>query len=148
MSFDDAYMLEGTPWRAEDNYNREAHSLPKSSHTRVSVASASASANLLTNGFAYCRFLNPSAMFAATLREDLRVWLVSAYRSSMRKVFDTSKIFIARSKAELIQLQIPVSPQHSCECPPVSVMAPPGLVLRAPHFVCLRPQIMFASGQG
>ena len=24
MSFDDAYMLDGTPWRAENNYNREA----------------------------------------------------------------------------------------------------------------------------
>jgi hypothetical protein len=58
---------------------------PHKSFRRLSIRVG----QLLVSIIGYCRFLNPSAIFAATLREDLRICLVSAYRSSWGNVLDT-----------------------------------------------------------
>jgi len=43
----------------------------------------------------YWRLRKPSAIFAATLRDERRIWLVREYRSSWGKVLVSLKIYIA-----------------------------------------------------
>jgi hypothetical protein len=63
--------------------------------TCTSAASDSASESLLMNAVSYRRFRHASAKFAATDRDDLRIWLVREYISSRGNLRDLWNISIA-----------------------------------------------------
>jgi len=84
----------------------------KSSQTWVSAASASASAILLANMFGYCRLRKPSAMFAATPRDERSNLISQRIAFLFRKCFRLIEDFHRQLVRQLVNLQVSKSLQH------------------------------------